>query len=190
MRKEGLNMSIRGKNENTLNKINPYIYEQINNIPNKRVKRIYDQYSKGKSITIDDLKYLWLNDFEGCTKLVRNFVETKNDHGRKTESNDMENVGFEKRNTEIAKEQHNHMDSKSDTDNTIDTLKDITEIMKSIKLMRENMSESERMDMSINLFETLELNKLAKNMQNWDDAFLGKMVMYTYDEKKEFNVVV
>ena len=177
------------KHDNNQSKISPYSYEQFNDYPNKKVKIIYDRYRKGKSITIDDLKYLWLNDFEGCNKLVKNFIELKKSGALTMESNDI-NSSIAMNKEEDTKEQQNSIDVISDIDHTIDTLKNITEIMESIKSMRENMSESEQRDISMNLFETLELEKLVKKMKDWDDTIIEKMMMYTYEDEKEFNVVV
>ncbi len=177
------------KHDNNQNRISPYSYEQIYDMPNKKVKMIYDRYSKGKAITMDDLKYLWLNDFEGCSKLVKNYVELKKSNELTIEPKH-ENSNNDKNNTEIMEEQEKNAELKAEMDDTISRLKNISELMESIKLLRETMSESEQRDISMNLYETLELEKLAKKMKDWDDSIIEKMMMYNNEEEKKFNVVV
>lgn len=186
MCKEGVNMSIRGKSEKTQIEIKPHVYEQINPQLN-RVKAIYDRYHTGKSIIMDDLQYLWSKDPEGCVKLARSIIDSKIDKGLEIESGNMISYVDSIKYTESTDEQVNCIDHKTSIDTPMDTLKNVHEIMASVKLMVEKMSENELLDMLKNLNEELELKKLNNNMKYWDDTFVDKMVMYTYDVEKEFN---
>ena len=183
-------MSIREKSEKTQINIKPHSYEQKNPQPDIRVKIIYERYRTGRTIILDDLRYLWLEDPEGCEKLARSIIEPKTDKGLETEPNIMVSIEYVKESSESTNEQLNHIDYVSSSDIPVDTLKNAQEIMNSIKLMMEKMSESELKDMLDNLNETLELKKLNNKMEYWDDVFAHKILTYSINLKKEIDILV
>lgn len=173
-------MSIRDNNEKTQMEMNPRIYGQINHMQDNKVKMIYHRYRMGKTIIMDDLKYLCLRDPEGCDKLAKNIIEPNTDIVLKVNT-----MNKEKDSTELS----NSLAYKSDVVTSIDTLKNIPEIMTSVKSMIEKMNEKEREDISKNLYDILELKKLTKKMKYWDDTFLNKMGIYSNDGKNEYDIL-
>ena len=183
----GLDMSAREKSEKTQMVRNPNIFEQINHQSDKRVKMIYDRYRTGKSIIMDDLKYLWLKDPEGCEKIARSIVEGQTVKEPENKPNYLISIENGKKIVENTNDQQDYMDYKSGLETPIDTLKNVLDTITKVKLMIDNMSEKERMDILRNLNETPELQILTNKMKYWDDAFSDKMLIYTYDVEKEFD---
>lgn len=183
-------MNINDNAKKTNNEIKLNAYEQINPQLDKRVQMIYERYHAGKSIIMDDLQYLWKKDPEGCERLLRSIVEPKADKKIENELDQMGNIKLAEKEAESTSEQSNHLDDGSDTNLPIDKLKKVIESMNSIKLVIEKMSDSERMDLMKGFNEALELKKLPNKMKYWDDTFLDKMTMYTFEEEKEFNLLV
>ena len=181
-------MSIKGKSEITHIKIDPQIYLQINPQVDKRVQMIYDRYRTGKSIILDDLRYLFLRDPEGCKKLAKSIIEAKNGKEQESEPGNVVSIGYKKINSEKANEQRNYIENISiNSDTSNDSIHNVLITMSSVKSLIENMSENELMDMMNNLNEAIELKKLASQMKYWEDEFIDKMVAYTYEEEKEFD---
>ncbi|MDF2587189.1 MAG: hypothetical protein K0S41_1030 [Anaerocolumna sp.] len=189
-------MSIRENNENLVNKIRLHNSEHSNEKPDKKLQKIYERYHNGKTIIMDDLKYLCLKDPEGCNILIKNIIEPNIINSNKIESNmdskigDVNNTGLKStvKNQEESKKQQFNNDSAL-IDDTEYRIKNSLEIMSSIKLEIEKMNELEKMDMLNHLYKTIELIKLSQNMKYWDDKFNDKMIMYTYGEEKEFNIL-
>jgi len=182
-------MSIRKENEKNQTEIEPHIAEQIDPLSDKRVKIIYERYKTGKSIIMDDLKYLCLKDPEGCKNLVRSIVESKTVKELEIEPDHIISIGSEKKDTENAAEQQSCIEDQSASEIQMDTLAHVIETMISVKSEIKKMSEWELLDMIKNLNEALELKKMSNTMKYWDDTFTDKMVMYTYSEEKEFNML-
>lgn len=176
-------------NEKTQVHTDPRSSERINPNLDRRVQMIYERYSTGKTIIMDDLYYLWSKDPEGCDKLARSIVDTKIDKHMEGKPNNLVNVAYVDRSIKSTKEQENHIDYVSSPDAPVDNFKQIQDTMKSVKLIIERMNESERMDMLKNLNESFPLTELANNMKYWDDSYTDKMVMYTYKEEKEFSIL-
>lgn len=189
LHREDLHMNTRVKNEKTQVQMKSGSDERINPNLDRRVQMIYDRYRTGKAIIIDDLKYLWSKDPEGCEKLARSIINAKT--GKSPEPQPNAIVSYSKGNSfiENTKEQQNYIDYRSSADTPVESFHNVQETMKSVKLIIERMNENERMDMLKNLNESLTLSNLANNMKYWDDSFTDKMVMYTYEEEKEFNIM-
>lgn len=180
-------MSIRENSEKIQIKMKPHFYKQINHQMDKKIQMIYDRYRTGKSITIDDLQYLWLKDPEGCEKLARSIVESKIGKELEIEPNNMVSNVNMKKNKESTNEHQNYIDYISSPDTPLDALKSVRETMISVKLTIEKMSERERMDMLNDFYDALELKKVTDIMKYWNDAFIDKIVTYSYDVEKEFD---
>ncbi|MDF2543925.1 MAG: hypothetical protein K0S47_3643 [Herbinix sp.] len=180
-------MSTREKSE--INQFTKKINDQTNNQTDKRVKMIYDRYHSGKSIIMDDLQYLWMKDPEGCKKLAKSIVESKVDQVRETESNTLMNGVYVEKSIETGNEKRNYIEYHTTFDTPADSLDNIAENITSVKLMLENMSESELLEMMNHLNEAVELKKLTNKMKYWDDNFTDKMIQYTYEDMKEFNIL-
>lgn len=77
------------KKDSTRDRIYEYSYEQTEQKPDARMKWIYEHYHNGQLITIDDFKYLYLRDPEGCKRLVDSWIDKnwsdKKDDQRKEE---------------------------------------------------------------------------------------------------------
>lgn len=189
-------MSIRENNENLVNKVRLHNSEHSNEKSDKKLQKIYERYHNGKTIIMDDLKYLCLKDPEGCNILIKNIIEPNIINSNKIESNmdsrigDVNNTGLKSavKNLEESKKQQLNNDSAL-IDDTEYRIKNSLEIMSSIKLEIEKMNELEKMDMLNHLYKTIELIKLSQNMKYWDDKFNDKMIMYTYGDEKEFNIL-
>jgi hypothetical protein len=194
MCKEGLNMSIRGKNkkqenEKQQNGLLPKISEKINSKEDIRLKNIYDRYHNGKTMIMDDLKYVCSKDPDGCKILIKNIVESRVNKGKENDSNKMEYREPVMNNTESIIKQQISSDYIPDSKTYVNDLKNGIEMMSSIKFEIGKMDEKEKMDMLNNLYQTIELIKLSKNMKYWDDKFQNKLVMYTYGDDKDFNIL-
>ncbi len=178
-------MNRRETNEKRQIEINPLIY---NHQPDKRAKMIYNQYHNGRSIIIDDLKYLWLKDPEGGYKIARSLVEAKIDKGLEIEPNNK--IWYVEENTECKNKQQNYIEYECGDDTSRDIVENVLETIISIKLRIKKMSDKELKDVSENLYKGLELKQQINIIKNWDDTFIDKMVMYTYDVEKEFDFIV
>ena len=153
----------------------------------KRVKMIYDRYRLGRSITINDLQYLWLQDSESSGKLARSIAESRSVKGIRLNRNNKFTSGSVEKDKEIIEKQTNSVDYISSPDTPMISLTDIRKIMYSAKSMIENMSESERMELLNDFNDHVELKKVTNKMKYWDDAFVLKMAHYPYDDEKEFD---
>lgn len=153
----------------------------------KRVKMIYDRYRTGRSITLNDLQYLWLKDPESCSKLVSSIAEPKSVKGIRLKLNHKASNGYVEKNKESKENQKNYIEYISSSDTPMVSLTDIRETMFSVKSMIENMSESERMELLNNVNDESVLKRVTNKMKYWDDAFIFKMVSYSYVDEKEFN---
>jgi hypothetical protein len=183
------------KMQNQMNLIN---YELIS--ADMRIKMIYNRFRNGKSITLDDIKYLWLKDLEGFEKLGRNILEIKIEKERENELDNkqdfeqdmklisMDSAGYEKINIENTEEYEDNLDSLEDSDISIFSVKNVIEAITSLKSLIGKMSENELLDMLKNLNEAQEMKKLAREMKLWDDRLVEKMVIYTYEQEKEFDM--
>lgn len=170
--------------------MNPNHYDHINYNPDNRVKMIYNRYRMGKTIIMDDLKYLWSKDPEGCDKLAKSIVESNTVKVLEVTTNNSINNEDGNMSTDNTKEeQSNYIEDRTDTGTLLQTVKFMPEIIGSVKLMIEKMSENERKDISKNLYDWIELKKLTHKMKYWDDTFLDKMTMYTYDGKNDYDIL-
>ncbi len=153
----------------------------------KRVKMIYDRYRTGRLITLNDLQYLWLKDPESCNKLAKSIAESKSVKGIRLKLKNKVTSGYVEKSKESIEEQKNSIDYISSPEAPMVSLNDIRKTMFSVKSMLENMSESERKDLLNNFNDELELKKVTNKMKYWDDAFVFKMVSYSYDDETEFD---
>ena len=86
-------MNKKGHSNQLQNIINRNVYGRINPQSDKRINMIYDRYQSGKSIIIDDLRYLWLKDPKGFEQLTRNIVEGNKSKGFEKEPyNDLKRI--------------------------------------------------------------------------------------------------
>lgn len=182
-------MNTRERSENTQVQTKPGSYEKINPNLDRRVQMIYERYRTGKAIIMDDLRYLWSKDPESCDKLAKSIINAKTSKGLEIKSDQIISIGYADKYTKSTNEQQKHIDYISSADTPIESFNNVQETMKSVKLIIERMNESERIDMLKNLNESLALTNLANNMKYWDDTFTDKMVKYTYEEEKEFNIL-
>jgi hypothetical protein len=190
-------MSISEKNQMNLNS---QIYEQRNRKTDRRLTMIYDRYHTGKSIIIDDLKYVCLKDPDGCNHIVKNIVESDSENKQVIESNlenkqvkepkKVEKLEYAVNKNESSIKLLDYPDRENSIDTQITELKKGLEIMSSLKSVIDKMDDSEKIDMLANLYEALELKKLNQEIKFWNDTIADRISMYTYSEEKEFDVLV
>lgn len=180
-------MSIQEKNNKTQIDMNPY--KQMNSQTENKVKMIYERYRTGKSIIMDDLRYLWLKDPEGCEKIARSIVESKTGKESEAQHNNIETIGYAMSQKENIKDQQYGIEYKSPSDIQNVSVNSVMDTMFTVKSMMEKMNESDLVDMLKNLNKEYELKKHIKNMNDWDDMYLDKLVMYSYDAVKKFNIL-
>lgn len=180
-------MSISEKNKINLNS---HIYEQRNRKTDKRLTMIYDRYHTGKSIIIDDLKYVCLKDPDGCNHIVKNIVESNPENNQVIEPKKVENTEYSVNSKDSSKKHEDYPDCLINIDTQIEELKKGLEIMSSLKSVIDKMDDSEKIDMLANLYEALELKKLNHEIKYWNDTFAHRIANYSYSEEKEFDVIV
>lgn len=152
----------------------------------KRVRMIFDRYYKGRSLTLNDLQYLWLKEPESCIKLARNITEGKSFKGIRLKRKHKVNYGYVEKSKENLDEQKHTIDYISNPNSLDISENDIQETMFSVKLMLENMSENERMDLLNDFNDVFELRQISSQMKYWDDAFAFKMVSYSYEDEEKY----
>ena len=149
--------------------------------PDRKASMIYERYRTGKTIILDDLRYLLWKDPEGCVKLMKSIVETKVGtvpEGDVPDATNTESLDMNAPNPPI---------QKSYTDRSKE-LSEVLETMQSLRKLLNRMNEKEQLDMLENLNEETELKRFSKNMKYWEDTFTDNIVRYTYEEQKEFDI--
>lgn len=175
--KEGLNMSISGKKQMVTNLHND---EPIKIQPDQKVKMIYERFHNGKSLIMDDLKYLLKKDPEGFERLTESILKPF--------------IGFEKEtNIEITiqsllKNQQNRINDSIDFHEPAASSNNIQQAINIMKTIIKKMSEPERMELISNLNEASELMKISDKINLFDDMVEEKLAKYTYYLEEDFNM--
>ncbi|MFA9376083.1 MAG: hypothetical protein ACERKZ_04940 [Lachnotalea sp.] len=169
--------------------------EQISNIhetnhieSDAREKMIYERYHSGKTIIMDDLKYILLKNPEAFEKLAKsiafsnsgkNFSFKPNILGDRTSTN----KSLDSIEEDVRKRDYPEGEIISINPNT-----NITDIMTSVRSILENMSEKELKDISKNIYEPLELLKRIAVLKDLEDVPADKKVQYTYAQNNEIDI--
>lgn len=180
------------------NKVKPLSYERIEEPQDDRVSEIYERYHAGKAIILDDLRYLWLKDPEGCKKLTKSIIESKSEQSKsektvkKQEVDHVKITGIISKNPEDLSNQHNYIDAIVGFDAPAKPLKpqrNIQEIINSMKIVLENMSDSDLKEMWKHINEELVSEKIGDKMKYWNHTYEDKIMMYSYEQEKKFNML-
>jgi hypothetical protein len=191
-------MNTRENAEKAYMEANSHIYEPIEEHQDEKVRMIYERYHEGKTIILDDLRYLWLKDPEGCKKLTKSIIEAKSKQSKaeepekEQELNNLIDIGTFSKKTEEIIEQHNYIDVIAGYDvspNSQLPQVNIQDILSSMKLVLETMSESDLMEMWNHINEALVLEKIGDKMKHWNEAVESKIMMYSYEVEKKFNML-
>lgn len=178
-----------------------------------KTKMIYDRFRAGRTIIMDDLRYLSMRDPEGCKKLTESIIKTFNNETepelQETAMDNQQFASIDQNGQDTAVENDGSMnftaidnssldeiqytneslmdaDQKADSEITTGIHGDILDSLVTAKEMLVKMDEKELSDLLDNLNEVMELKKLNDKIRFWDDAFSDKMIMYTYEASKEF----
>jgi hypothetical protein len=189
--KEGLIMNTRENGEKDYIEIKSPSNGQIEAHPDEKVRLIYERYHAGKTIILDDLKYLWLKDPEGCKRLTKSIIEAKSKQSQETEIKDegrkLESTSLTIKKPDAMDDQINSFDIKSSEETLLSTFVNIQDMMSSMKLMLDQMSTNELMEMWNHINEALILEKIGDKMKCWDDVYEDKIMMNSYEVEKKFN---
>jgi hypothetical protein len=182
-------MHARKENEKS-HKRNPYIRENPNFQSDERVNIIYERYHAGKTIIMDDLKYLLLKNPEAFEKIVRSIIRPKSEKGFNFGSIGIEKGTYMKKSENTEKIQQNYIDYTSGGSTQIETIANISDIMSTVKSIFDNMSKKELLDISQNIYDSQELMKRISVLNDWNDILPYEKVMNTYVQDKEFDISV
>ena len=179
-------------------KVKPLSYEFIEEHLDERVSKIYERYHTGKTIILDDLRYLWLKDPEGCKKITRSIIEAKSEQGEVKESdrkqavnNDEDIIAFSKKTKDkFAQEDYGEELSRSDSlEKSHLSQVNMNDIIGLMKLELEHMSHNDLIEMWKHINEALMLKNIGDKMKYWNDTFDQKIMVYTYEDKNKFNTL-
>lgn len=183
-------MNDREKNEKTNIRKNPNIRELLSVETDERVKMIYERYHAGKTIIMDDLKYLLMKNPEAFEKLARSIIQVKKGKEFSFEDIDFGNSTYEKKSIDSTKDEGDYINFTDNEGIPTETIVNISNIMASVKSIIENMSEKELKEISKNVYEPLELIKRIAVLKELEDKSSDEKVMYTYDNEKDFDISV
>lgn len=183
-------MSDREKNVNIHIEKNPHIHEKLIFETDERVKMIYERYRTGRTIIMDDLKYMLLKNPEAFEKITRSIIQSKSGKEFSFESINIGNNAYEKKNIDSTNEDGNSINFTSSEGTPVETVVNVSDIMTSVRSIIENMSEKELMEISKNVYDPLELIKRIAVLKELEDTPLDKKDIYTYAQEKEFDISV
>ncbi len=183
-------MSDREKNEKMNLSKNPYIREILNVESDAKVKMIYERYRTGKTIIMDDLKYLLMKNPEAFEKIAKHIAQSNS--GREFNFGSIE---FDTRPNSPKREddtvvEGNYINFIPSEETQGETIVNISNIMASVKSVIENMSAEELKEISRNVYEPLELIKRIAVLKELEDKSTDEKAMYTYDNEKDFDISV
>ena len=158
-----------------------------------RLRWIYEQYHSGKTVILDDFKYLYRKDPEGCRRLLRSIIDKnyevhKEEQRQKTEWVTMECISQLE---QAVKEAEGRLELKSEMEAMESklTLESVKESLANVKEMVKVMEQEELIDMMDHLYEVSDLR------EQYEDELRGWMMIlevtdryYTpvYQSKLEF----
>lgn len=176
-------------------------------VVDSKLQNIYNRYHMGRTIILDDLKYVSAKDPDGCDSLLKSIVFSQTDEEYEKEQSEC----IEKEHKECIQEQEEikekviiqdfsekgnlnksedgYVDCMDHEHNPEESIDNISNIISSIKSIFGELDEYEKIDMLKNLFHELDLMDIGRNLNYWEDAYSNKLTMFTYDEKKKFNML-
>lgn len=150
--------------------------EDVHNIqsiqkPEAKVSWIYEQYHDGKTLTIDDFKYLCRKDPEGCKRMIHSIIENKrhhmkNDRRIQTEQVAMEYISKLQKEVSLAQARLKQSGNEVKPEGK-QTLESVKESLANVKQMILVMDQQDLADMMNHLYEVSELR------WQYEDELLG-----------------
>ena len=163
-------------------------HEPINPLPDQRLTMIYERYHTGKSIILDDLRYLWRKDPEGCSKLTRSILGVMKDKKQEAELTTKVSTRFDDM-IVSANEQPKLIGTTTSSENLFHMFDNVQDFLETIKLKLEQMSEQERMDLMNHFNTILEKQKVAAKMRYWEAELEEKINYYSIETEKKFDML-
>ena len=180
-------MSAKGINDKTRDSKYTIIDFKGNPLTDHRAKMIYQRYRTGKSIILEDLTYLLRHDIEGYHELAKYIITQVIGKEVKSESYDHYEIMIRK--ADNSNNQSKNLVYSSLSDVPVNSNQDISGIMASAKSKIEALSDQELSALLHSLNDETKLKCSIKRMKYWDDEVVDKMVVYTYEEEKTFNLL-
>ena len=150
---------------------NETIYEKITQRTDPRVHWIYEQFLRGKALTLDDLKYMSKKDIEGCRMIINALIENqeiqKNKQRKQVESAAFIHINQIEQAVLLSQERLSHKSSRSKMEPK-QTIENVKESLTNVKQMVLVMSWNELQDMMNHLNHVSELQKkYVDELQGW-----------------------
>lgn len=135
-----------------------------------KVNQIYERCHKGKTVTIDDFRFLVRQDPEGCEKLIHGVLsdkDVKKTNPFESENDILEYIQQLEFELELARARLHTIDKKTEEE------KKIYHVQKSLENMKEmfcKMDDSEKMDMMEHLYEvTTLMEQYEQEILEWEE---------------------
>lgn len=176
-------MRLQEKKNISHQKPNRPFQEQGKEPVDDRMKMIYQYYHVGKSLTLEDLQYLYQKDPEGCKKLIQRIlhIETTNELEQK-----------EQVEQSIVKREFVHKNTSEREykieDDRIDK-KDLLQTLELVKEKLEKMSDRELHDMSKNLNDRAALKDQVFRMKGLDEKDAEQLVKFAYEMEEKLDLL-
>jgi len=181
-------MSDREKQPMT--KHHPHIHENLNLESDERVRMIYERFHTGRTLIMDDLKYLLMKNPEAFEKLAKSLVRPKSKEGFDFTSIEVENKDYAGKNADGTVPEGSCIDYTVHEEVPVEAPVDINALMASVKSVIENMSDEELKNMSRNVYDPLELLKRIAVLRQLEEKPLEEKMMNNYLTDKDFDVSI
>lgn len=180
-------MSLSEKNKRAESLIKPNVDKPIDSLPDRRAKMIYERYQSGRPIIMDDLKYLYKKDPEGCDTLVKHIIDPMHQKDQDLIASDKELSLYQSSSLSITNQQ-TEIEYKGITVKPNRNIDNIMEALYLVKMMLKQ-GDNDQLELLNIHNESTKLATLIQKMNHWDDMFSEQLVRYTYEAEKEFNIL-
>jgi hypothetical protein len=166
------------------------LQESLNSYTDDRIKMIYERFHNGRTLIMDDLKYLLEKNPEAFEKLVGSIIRSKGNEDYSLSAIPTGNTEYVKENSNAFVQEGTFVDYASSQEDSSRNSANITEIMASVRSVLESMSDVELRDISRNVYEPLELLKSIALLKQLEDTPIEDRVMNQYVAEKDFDISI